>query len=234
MPKQLDSFSIPIIPSVHAGWFKRKKSDHFKNTKQLLEKFIADMSIQIDSWFLSSFFSEVSNVSIQDESDCNRLASEAESLFKRIQEKYNEHNIKQPPYIFLKDEKGTYGMGVLPIYHPEEILKLNRKARNKLSLGKSGVAIDSFLLQEGIYTNQSVNQASAESVLYFIGKHPVSTFYRYHDKKGNQESLNSAGMNFSNKLDNNNTHENNLMPFLARLARIAASQEIDALVCQSH
>ena len=81
---------------------------------------------------------------------------------------YKEHNINEKPYIFLKADSGTYGMGVMPIEDPEEIMNLNRKNRNKLYKGKSAKIIDRFLLQEGIPSIENIENEISEAVIYQI------------------------------------------------------------------
>ena len=97
-------------------------------------------------------------------------------MFANIQEYYDKHSITKKPYLFLKANSGTYGMGVVAIHAPEDILDLNRKARNKLFKGKSSVPITSYILQEGVYSNLTVSNQSAEMVVYSIHNQPVGSF----------------------------------------------------------
>ncbi|MFT7538689.1 MAG: glutamate--cysteine ligase, partial [Lysobacterales bacterium] len=142
----------------------------------------------------------------------------------------------EKPYIFLKADAGTYGMGVLPIEDPEDILTLNRKNRNKLYKGKSAQIITRYLLQEGVPTMYNVDQKMSEVVMYQIENRLVGGFYRSHSAKSNRENLNSSGMEFkmicphNDKYSDTCKHENigvfDVYRILARIAGIAAHREI--------
>ena len=51
---------------------------------------------------------------------------------EKIAAKYKQHSIDEKPYLFLKSDSGTYGMGVMAVENPEDIIHLNRKNRNNL------------------------------------------------------------------------------------------------------
>lgn len=52
------------------------------------------------------------------------------------------------------------------------------------------------LVQEGVYTFESVNDAFAEPVIYMIDHTVVGGFYRVHTTRGQDENLNAPGMQF--------------------------------------
>ena len=74
----------------------------------------------------------------------------ANRLFNLIQEKYDEYGIKEKPYIMIKADSGTYGMGIMQIDNIEDLKNLNRKQRTKMSRIKGGNKLDKVILQEGI------------------------------------------------------------------------------------
>ena len=133
---------------------------------------------------------------ITNESDRESLMDAASDLFKLIKVKFSENNISDTPYIVLKANYGTYGMGVLPIHDPLDILSLNRRNRNKLTTGKSGKSINEFQLQEGI-PSQHIDGVSKELVTYLCADHCLGSFYRCHTEKSDRDNLNSKGMSFS-------------------------------------
>jgi len=52
------------------------------------------------------------------------------------------------------------------------------------------------IIQEGVYTFESINEAVAEPVVYMIDHYVVGGFYRVHTARGKDENLNSPGMHF--------------------------------------
>lgn len=241
IPDILKEARVPIYPSIQAGWHSRLKSHHFAHTEDLMREFAA--MIDVDPWLLTCQFREVSPIDINAEADRRRLADAAAEMFAEISQKYKEHHISEKPYIVLKSNSGTYGMGVLAVESPEDILNLNRKKRNSLSVGKSSQAISQFLLQEGVPTIYNVSDQVSEVVIYQIENTLVGGFYRMHGSKGQRDNLNSKGMSFqticphSSKYGDCVAHPDinmfDVYRILARIAGIAAHREIIELESQS-
>ncbi len=234
VPDILREANIPIYPPLAAGWHLRLKSNHFKHNYGLIQEF--SRIIDVDPWLLSCLDSVQSNININDEDDRQRLMDIASDLFKEIRLKYLEHNINEKPFIFLKSDFGTYGMGVIPIEDPSDIFSLNRKNRNNLLKGKSAKVTDRYLLQEGVPTRYHIDEKISEACIYQIDNNLIGGFYRSHDAKSNRDNLNSKGMNFVKmcphlrKYGDCGVHHDmsifDVYRFLARIAGIAAHQEV--------
>ena len=115
----------------------------------------------------------------------------------KYKKKYNEYNISQDPYVVIKANAGTYGMGVMTVKSSSEAINLNRKMRKKMSVIKEGMSVSEVLVQEGIHTEETINEAVAEPVVYMIDHFVIGGFYRVHTSKGKDENLNSPGMHFA-------------------------------------
>ena len=234
IPDVLKQSHIPIYPSIQAGWHSRKKSHHFQITNDLIREFAA--LLDLDPWFFSCVYRVASQVDINQEKDRLTLYETAVDLFSAIKRKYEEHGISEKPYIILKADSGTYGMGVMALEEPEQILNLNRKGRNKLHKGKGSLAIHTYLLQEGVPTIYHAEQHVSEVVIYQVENNLVGGFYRSHSGKTNRDNLNSKGMVFEKMCphlpqynDCGIPHDINIFDFyrlLARVAAIAAHREI--------
>ena len=111
--------------------------------------------------------------------------------------KYREYGIAEEPFVIVKADAGTYGMGVMTVKDPSEVRGLNRKQRNKMAVVKEGLEVQEVLVQEGVYTFETVNDAVAEPVVYMIDHFVVGGFYRVHTQRGQNENLNAPGMHFS-------------------------------------
>jgi len=104
--------------------------------------------------------------------------------------------VKADPFVIVKADAGTYGMGVMSIKDASEVRDLNRKQRNKMAVVKEGLQVSDVLVQEGVYTFEEINGAVAEPVVYMIDRYVVGGFYRVHTERGQDENLNAPGMRF--------------------------------------
>jgi len=236
IPEALKQIKIPIFPSIHAGWHSRLKSEHFRHANALMKEFAT--IVGLDPWQFSCLYEVVNHVDVNNESDQQRLYAAGVKLFEKIQNKYREHNVDSKPFIFIKPDSGTYGLGVVPIEDPQQILELNRKKRNDLVHGKDAQTITHFLLQEGVPTIHRIEENPCEVCVYQIDNNFVGGFYRYHETKGSRENLNSpGGMTFQKMCPHLDKYgkdcgiEHNLNIFdiyriLGRIAGVAAGQEI--------
>ncbi len=236
IPDELREANIPIYPSMHAGWHSRLKSQHFKHTNALMKEFA--YIVGLDPWQFSCLYEVVDEVDVNSDDGQKRLYEAACKLFEQIQGKYKEHGLETKPFIFVKADSGTYGMGVIPIEDPKQILELNSKKRNDLLRGKGGVAITRFLLQEGVPTIHRIEENPCEVCVYQIDNNLVGGFYRYHTAKGSRENLNAPGGMAFQKMcphldkygkDCGTAHNLNIFDIyriLGRIAGIAASREI--------
>ncbi len=241
IPEVLKNSKVPIYPSVHAGWHSRHKSNHFRYANELLTEFAK--ILELDPWLFTCIFDVEENVNINNEDDQKRLMAKAQVVMKKIEAKYQEHNIKEKPYLIVKSDSGTYGMGVQAIENPEDILTLNRRSRNNLSKGKSAQVIDRFLIQEGVPTIYTVDDLVSEVCIYQIENNLVGGFYRLNSEKGSRENLNSQGMSFKKmcphlkKYGDCGVHHEmtvfDVYRILARIAGIAANREIVSLEANS-
>lgn len=194
LPDLMNNIEQPVVPSPDMGWHKRMKSDHFAYYNGLIDEFAH--IIGFDPWHMKAEFDFVNDVDINNDEDRARIAESVDKMIERINRQYAERGLECDTTIFVKNNSGTYGMGVIPVKSGEDILSLNRKARNKLSVGKGGATIQNFLLQEGIPTADKVKGLVAEPVIYIAGGEVAGGFFRVNENKGEDDNLNSPGMTF--------------------------------------
>jgi glutamate--cysteine ligase len=238
IPEILKKTNIPIYPSIQAGWHSRLKTHHFREANKVIAEFCA--LLNIDPWHLSCLFKTSPEVDINEDEDRTTLHALAVTLFDEIKAKYHQYGITEKPFIFLKADHGTYGMGVIPIEDPDDILTLNRKERNKLHKGKGAKVIERFILQEGIPSISQIDDQVSEVCIYQIANHYVGGFYRLNNQKNNRENLNSQGMSFKTiclpsqieKCEGKYEENIDAYQIIARLSGIAAKREIDQLETQ--
>lgn len=193
-PPILDQISQPILPSHRLGWHTRKKSEHFKHYNRLAKEF-AEVA-GIDPWIFTIETEEVDGVNFNEDIGIDRVADSADRILKFTKEAFHARGIKTEPFVFVKNNAGTYGMGIMVVHSAEEIRTMNRRAKNKMSVGKNKRAIDSIAVQEGIPTATLVDRLASEPVIYLFGCELIGGFLRTNTERGIEENLNAQGMVF--------------------------------------
>jgi glutamate--cysteine ligase len=238
-PAILEGLSQPVIPPLALGWSNRLKSDHFLHYEEVAADF-AEL-IDIDPWLISPLFLKCGEINFMKREGEECLVSNAARLLESIRRKYEEYHIDQRPFVVVKADAGTYGMGIMTIHDAEEIRTLNRKQRTRMAASKGGLDNTKVILQEGVYTFETWGNSFAvtEPVVYMIDHFVVGGFYRVHTKRGPNENLNAPGMHFEPLAfaESCTTPEHNLAPdahpnrfyaygVIARLALLAAAREL--------
>lgn len=195
-PQILKDLAQPIIPNLRLGWSTRLKSNHFYHYEQICEELAG--RLKTDPWLMSPVFRNCGDVDFMTRGGEECLIYHSKQLLQEIQNKYDEYKIPTKPFIFIKADSGTYGMGIMTIKNIDEIATLNRKQRTRMSTTKGKQKITKVILQEGIPTYETLGQDKkvAEPVIYTLGSSVVGGFYRVHQEKGIDENLNAPGMTF--------------------------------------
>jgi glutamate--cysteine ligase len=194
IPDILKNVDQPILPPLHAGWVTRRKTHHFGMYNQVAESFAK--LIGIDPWVINPYFTTCGEINFHERTGEECLAANVDELLKRIKVKYNEYGIQEQPFVMVKADAGTYGMGIMSVKDASEVRDLNRKERNKMSVVKEGLEVTEVIIQEGVYTFEHVHDAIAEPVIYMMDHFVVGGFYRVHTQRGNDQNLNAPGMHF--------------------------------------
>ncbi len=195
-PKILENLEQTLIPPLDLGWSNRFKSDHFQVYDDVANSF-AEL-IDIDPWLINPHFTNCGAIDFMKREGENCLVENTEFLLSRIQQKYDQYGINEKPYVVIKADQGTYGMGIMVVSSGAELRQLNRKQRTRMSTTKEGGDTSEVILQEGVPTRETwgEDKLTAEPVVYMIGHYVVGGFYRMHSKKSATDNLNSPGMSF--------------------------------------
>ena len=194
IPDILKGISQTILPPLHGGWTTRRKTHHFEAYNQIAQAFA--QLLEIDEWQINPYFEQISGVNFQERAGEDALADAVERVLAKIQAKYDEKGITDKPFVIVKADAGTYGMGVMSVHSPDEVRGLNRKNRNKMAKVKEGLEVTEVIVQEGIYTYETLNDAVCEPVVYMMDRFVIGGFFRVHEGRGNDENLNAGGMVF--------------------------------------
>jgi len=237
IPEILMNLEQAVLPPLHAGWAVRRKSNHFQAYRKVAEEFAG--VIGIDPWLINPLFEKCGRINFQERKGEECLEGYVAEILDDIRVKYREYGVREEPFVIVKADAGTYGMGIMTVKDPSEVRGLNRKQRTKMAVVKEGLQVHEVMVQEGIYTFESVDDAVAEPVVYMIDHFVVGGFYRVHTERGKDQNLNAPGMQFaplafadpcsSPNPDDPGCPPNRFYAYgvIARLALLAASIELE-------
>ena len=229
-----------LLPPLHAGWAMRRKTNHFQSYEEVAKKFAKLLGM--DPWLINPLYTQCGEVNFGEGAGIECVKSNADALLGKIRRKYKEYGINEKPFVIVKADNGTYGMGIMTVRDAKELDELNRRTRNKMSVVKDGQEITEVIIQEGVPTYERMNDAVAEPVVYMMDRYVVGGFYRVHADRGIDENLNAPGAQFvplafaeSHHLARPGVKPGASAPnrfymygVIARLAMLAASYELEA------
>lgn len=240
VPALLKNLEQNVLPSLDAGWTTRRKSKHFAAYDRVANEFA--QLLDIDPWLINPYFAMCGEVDFQARIGEACLATQVDAVLQKMRRKYAEYGVKSDPFVIVKADAGTYGMGIMTVKDAGEVTGLNRKQRNKMAVGKEGMQVHDVLVQEGVYTFEQINEAVAEPVVYMVDHFVVGGFYRVHTGRGTDENLNSPGMHFvplafeasctlpnPERAPDDTPNRFYAYGVVARLAMLAAAVELEAM-----
>ena len=229
-----------LLPPLHAGWSIRRKSKHFECYEEVSKRF--GKLLGIDPWLINPMFNQCGEVDFADGSGMECLQTNVDALLTKIKRKYKEYGIQEKPFVVVKADNGTYGMGIMTVRDVKDLDEINRKTRNKMSVIKDGQSLNEVIIQEGVITHERLNDAVAEPVVYMMDRYVVGGFYRIHAERGIDENLNAPGSSFVPLAFEQSAHtpQPGVKPgasapnrfymygVIGRIAMLAASYELEA------
>lgn len=222
--------STNITPPPHMGWFRRRKSHHYEMLKPYVDEMASLLSI--DPWHLMPDWFVSQNKCLTEEACKIKLAEEIDEFLDGLREKYATLGIDRKPTVVMKNDSGTYGLGIMMLTAGEQILNLSNRKANKLRYAKGGAEVENFLIQEGIPTALATETGETlEPVVYLVDGEAASWFYRINAKKSDMDNLNSPSARFENYEDAENPHireAHGWHALVAELSMLAMGAEAEA------
>jgi glutamate--cysteine ligase len=217
----------------------RRKSRHFQAYEEVAKRF--GKLLGMDPWLINPMYAKCGEVNFAEGLGMDCLRTNVDALLTKIRRKYKEYGINEKPFVVVKPDNGTYGMGIMTVRDVKDLEELNRKTKNKMSTTKGGHTLTEVIIQEGVLTNERVNDAVAEPVVYLMDRYVVGGFYRIHAERGVDENLNAPGASFvplafadSGRLPQPGQKPGSSSPnrfymygVIGRLAMLAASYELE-------
>ena len=180
-----------LLPPLHAGWGTRRKSNHFKAYEEVSKRF--GKLLGMDHWLINPMFNQCGEVNFAEETGLECLRSNTDALLSKIRRKYKEYGINEKPFVVIKADNSNVALGQLTVRDAKDLDDAWFKARAK-AVGTQPVG--EVIIQEGVLTNERINAAVAEPVVYMMDRYVVGGFYRVHADRGTDESLSAPGSSF--------------------------------------
>jgi glutamate--cysteine ligase len=229
-----------LLPPLHAGWPTRRKSAHFKSYEEVAKRF--GKLLGADPWLINPMFNSCGELNFAESTGMACLTSNVDALLTKIRKKYKEYGISEKPFVVVKADNSSSGMGILTVRDAKDLDALKLKIGSNVGLGKDGQLVNDVIIQEGVLTNERMHDAVAEPVVYMMDRYVVGGFYRIHAERGVDENLKAPGSSFVPLAFVESTHlpQPGVKPgasapnrfymygVIGRLAMLAASYELEA------
>ena len=221
-----------LLPPLHACWSVRRKSRHFQAYEEVAKRF--GKLLGMDPWLINPLYAKCGEVDFAAGVGMDSLSSHVDALLTKIRRKYKEYGINDKPFVIVKADNGNCGMGIMTVRDVKDLDLQNIKPQE-------GLTLTEVIVQEGVLTNERVNDAVAEPVVYMMDRFVVGGFYRVHAERAVDESLSAPGASFvplafadSSRLPQPGRKPGSSSPnrfymygVSARLAMLAASYELE-------
>ncbi|WP_310388827.1 glutamate--cysteine ligase [Roseateles sp.] len=221
-----------LLPPLHAGWAVRRKSQHFKAYEEVAKKF--SKLLGMDHWLINPLTVAVAGQDLRAGPGLEALQTQVDAVLSKTRRKYKEYGILEKPFVVIKPDAGSQGAGILTVRDAKELTgKMSSYPQSEQPL--------QLLVQEGVVTNERVNDAVAEPVVYMMDRYVVGGFYRVHADRGVDENLNAPGASYvplafsqasqlprlGEKPGSSGPNRFYMYGVIARLGAVAASYELE-------
>lgn len=214
----------PINPPPQMGWYKRKKSDFFQFYNQLAEEFCEIIKLNPESLTIKT--ERFNNFDVSDEESKKKLINKVNIFIGQLKQTASD------PFVFIKNNSGTYGLGIERVKSGDDILDWNYKSRKKMKASKGGGGFSDVIIQEGIPTLITNEKETAEISIYTIGSQLSGGFLRAHQKKGPTDNLNSVGAIYKKlclsdlNISTHDLPEENVYGWIAKIGSLSIAKEM--------
>jgi len=177
-----------LLPPLHASWAVRRKSTHFACYEEIAKRF--GKLTGIDPWLINPLYESCGDVDLADAKGLASLSARVDSTLSKVRRKYKEYGIKEKPFVIVKADNSSSGMGLMTVRDTKQVPEL--VARAQLAQTQGG-GLRQLIVQEGVLTHERMNDAVAEPVVYMMDRYVVGGFYRIHADRGEDENLSAPG-----------------------------------------
>jgi glutamate--cysteine ligase len=199
LPDVLRGLTQRIQPRPSLGWHRRRKSIHFDAYDKLAHEFA--QAFDLDPWLITTETHKCGMINFGDRKGLDCVALAVEKVLHKVRVHYRHYGITGEPYVFVKSDAGTYGMGIMTARSGDEVVEMNKKVRNKMNVIKEGTQSTEVIIQEGVPTIDMVEGFAAEPMMYLVDGYAVGGAYRVNRERDAEGNLNASGMYFAGMCD---------------------------------
>ena len=229
-----------LLPPLHASGWVRRKSRHFQAYEEVCKRFAKLLGI--DPWLINPMHATCEGVDFAQGLGMQALQAQVDAMLTKTRRKYKEYGINEKPFVVVKADHGQQGLGIMTVRDVKDLEEAHLRARGRTAGAREAQAPAELIIQEGVLTNERVNEAVAEPVVYMMDRYVVGGFYRIHAERGIDENLNAPGASFvplafadSGRLPQPGEKPGSSSPnrfymygVIGRLAMLAASYELES------
>jgi glutamate--cysteine ligase len=223
--EQLANIDQHILPALGMGWYRREKITNLRAYDDIIQDFANEFNIP--KALISTEFGFCKNINFKEKKGLDCVANEVEKVLYKIRNNYQKLDIKDKPYVFIKANRGTYGMGIMMVESGDQIYDINKKERNKMSIIKNNTNNAEIIVQEGIKTVIKLDNKPSEAFTYQIGGNTAGTIYRMNQDRNEFSNLNSKGVEFKPMTKSSLGKFDSYYNLIASLSTLAATNEHD-------
>ncbi len=183
-----------LLPPLHASWLTRRQSKHFKCYEEVAKRL--GKLLGVDSWLINPMFDKCDAVNLADGVGVECLSTHVDALLTKVRRKYKEYGIKEKPFVIVKADTGSHGMGIMTLRDAKDLDALSQTVQSQMNGASEDQQARDIFIQEGVLTRERINDAVAEPVVYMMDRYVVGGFYRIHPDRGIDENLNAPGASF--------------------------------------
>ena len=227
-----------LLPPLHAASSVRLKSTHMRCYEEVVKRF--GKLIGVDPWLMNPLWETLPHVNAQVESDQQRLRDAVDALLTKVRKRYKEYGIKEKAFVLIKADNYDSSFHAVAVRDAKDLAPV----WERLAAAQAAAYDEppSLVLQEGVHTNERVNDAVAEPVVYLMDRYVVGGFYRVQPHADTQERTAQQDASFVPLAFAESTHlpQPGLQPgasvpnrfymygVVSRLAMLAAAYELES------
>jgi glutamate--cysteine ligase len=222
-----------LLPPLHAGWPTRRHSTHFRLYEEVAKRFAKMLGM--DHWLINPACVPCGELDLSTAGGLAALQAHVDTVLTKTRRKYKEYGINEKAFAVIKRDDGLAGVGPWVVRDAKDVPAA-------LAAVPTGGLSGPFFVQEGVLTNERINDAVAEPVVYMMDRYVVGGFYRVHADQADHQGMVGPGASFlplafdqSNHLPQPGARPGASGPnrfymygVIARLGMLAASYELEA------
>lgn len=163
-----------LLPPLHAASSVRLKSTHMRSYEEVVKRF--GKLIGVDPWLMNPLWETCPHVNAKLEADQQRLREAVDVLLTKVRKRYKDYGIKEKAFVVIKADNYDSAFDATVVRDVKDM----EPVWERLAAAQAAAYDEppTLVLQEGVHTNERVNDAVAEPVVYMMDRYVVGGFYR--------------------------------------------------------